>query len=85
MEVDSEDVENDDDAVSISSDDEAEETDKLKRIEEDEAAEQKALEERQARFRKLWLSKVVTAFGNDLDQLRKVSLQIQSTVLFDFL
>ena len=36
--------------------------------------EQQARTERQAQFRKCWMSQVVSAFGNDLEHLRKVSV-----------
>jgi L-ribulose-5-phosphate 3-epimerase UlaE len=33
---------------------------------------ERMLEEKREKFRKVWLGKVVTAFGSELDQLRKV-------------
>lgn len=33
---------------------------------------ERLLEEKREKFRKVWLGKVVTAFGSELDQLRKV-------------
>lgn len=70
---------NDDDAIGLESDDEADAvTSTDGKVEEEK--EKKALEERQARFRKLWMGKVVTAFGNDLEQLRKVSRCFTSAV-----
>lgn len=37
-------------------------------------ADQAALEDKRMRFRKLWMGKMVSAFGEDLDVVRKVSL-----------
>lgn len=72
MEVDEVEPDNDEDAIRADSDDDEEDEGvKSKHAREEEEVEKKALEERQARFRKLWMGKVVTAFGNDLEQLRK--------------
>lgn len=76
MEVDDVEPDNDEDAIRADSDDDDEDEGvKSKHAREEEDVEKKALEERQARFRKLWMGKVVTAFGNDLEQLRKVSMK----------
>lgn len=76
MEVDDAEPDNDEDAIRADSDDDEEDEGvKSKHAREEEEVEKKALEERQARFRKLWMGKVVTAFGNDLEQLRKVSMK----------
>ena len=73
MAVDDVEPDNDENAIGVDSDDEAAGGSNGKDVQAEEELEKKALEERQARFRKLWMGKVVTAFGNDLEQLRKVS------------
>jgi hypothetical protein len=76
MDVDDVEPDNDEDAVGLDTDDEDVDGVNGKAVEEE--AEKKALEERQTRFRKLWMGKMVSAFGNDLEQLRKVSSYVQT-------
>ena len=78
MDVDDVEPDNDEDAVGLYTDDEDVDGVNGKAVEEE--AEKKALEERQTRFRKLWMGKMVSAFGNDLEQLRKVSSYVRTKV-----
>jgi hypothetical protein len=39
-----------------------------------EGAREEELESKRERFRKVWLGKVVQAFGSELDQMRKVRI-----------
>jgi hypothetical protein len=45
-----------------------------------EDAREEELESKRERFRKVWLGKVVQAFGSELDQMRKVSRQLSGFV-----
>lgn len=45
-----------------------------------EDAREEELESKRERFRKVWLGKVVQAFGSELDQMRKVSRQLSGSV-----
>lgn len=47
-----------------------------------QAEQQAALDDRRLRFRKLWMGKMVSAFGDDLDTVRKVSSRVASIVWF---